>query len=240
MNGTEFEAVWFSHQFARHSADNDLCRELALLRALETQQQKKLSVLKPKNESLLEHTISYEQLAVDLTAILAQREPNTVVKKSLDFALLEDFDHLYRYANLLEIEQGIYAEKLVGRYTEIMPARPTIAHHRYLMDNIKPFVDFKTADLITKLGIGIITAAEQQTMNYYMNIINLYKTDIGRELYQEIGLVEEKDSLVKPIWEQCLTEEITHLHQAKDLLQKYENKLSMNILKQTAWIIALR
>ena len=26
MNGTEFEAVWFSHQFHRHTADNDLRR----------------------------------------------------------------------------------------------------------------------------------------------------------------------------------------------------------------------
>ena len=26
MNGTEFEANWFSHQFARHTDDNDLRR----------------------------------------------------------------------------------------------------------------------------------------------------------------------------------------------------------------------
>ena len=38
----------------------------------------------------------------------------------------------------------------------------------------------------------IITAAEQQTMNYYMNVVNLYPTDIGRRLYQEIGLIEEQ------------------------------------------------
>ena len=45
MNGTEFEAnVWFSHQFSRHaSGDNDLRRELALIRRSEQQQQKLLS-----------------------------------------------------------------------------------------------------------------------------------------------------------------------------------------------------
>ena len=32
MNGTEFEAVWFSHQFTRHCADNDLRRSLAMMR----------------------------------------------------------------------------------------------------------------------------------------------------------------------------------------------------------------
>jgi len=32
MNGTEFEANWFSHQFARHTVNNDLRRELAMSR----------------------------------------------------------------------------------------------------------------------------------------------------------------------------------------------------------------
>ncbi len=192
MNGTEFEANWFSHNFARHVTDNDLRRELALTRETEKQQQLKISLLKPKNETILEHTISYEQLAVDLTAEMAKRELDCYVKNSLDFALLEDFDHLYRYANLLEMEQGVYAEWLVGRYTEIMPARPTISHHRFPMDNVKRGIDSKTADVQTVLNTMIITAAEQQTMNYYMNVTNFANSDIGRRLYQEIALVEEE------------------------------------------------
>ena len=71
MNGTEFEATWFSHQFHRHCSDNSLRRQLSILRRAEQQQQKRLACLKPANESILEHTIGYEQLAVDLTAILA-------------------------------------------------------------------------------------------------------------------------------------------------------------------------
>ncbi|MBE5732264.1 MAG: hypothetical protein E7353_04425 [Clostridiales bacterium] len=192
MNGTEFEANWFSHNFARHVTNNDLRRELALSRAVEKQQQLKISLLKPCNESPLEHTIGYEQLAVDLTAELAKRETDCNVKKALDFALLEDFDHLYRYANLLEMEQGLQAERLVGRYTEIMPARPTLAHHRFPIDNVKRNIDAKTADKQTVLSTMIITAAEQQTMNYYMNITNLAPNDISRKLYEEIALVEEE------------------------------------------------
>ena len=107
MNGTEFEANWISHQLARHTCDNDLRREIALTRAVEKQQQIKGSLLKPKDESILEHTISYEQLAVDLTSELAKRELDCSVKTALDFAMLEDFGHLYRYANLLEMQQGI-------------------------------------------------------------------------------------------------------------------------------------
>ena len=45
MNGTEFEANWFSHQFSRHCDDNDLRREIALSRRVEQQQQKKIAVL---------------------------------------------------------------------------------------------------------------------------------------------------------------------------------------------------
>ncbi len=192
MNGTEFEANWFSHQFSRNCNNNELRRKLALSRRVEKQQQMKLANLKPINENILETTISYEQLAVDLTARLAQDEPDPNVRNALNFALLEDFDHLYRYSDLLDLEYGIQAENLVGRYTEIMPARPTISHHRHPNDTINHPIDNKVSSPLTKLHVNIITAAEQQTMNYYMNISGFYTSDIGRKLYQEIGLVEEE------------------------------------------------
>ena len=203
MNGTEFEANWFSHQLARHTSDNDLRREIALTREVEKQQQLKISLLKPMNESVLEHTIGYEQLAVDLTAELAKREEDCSVKRALDFALLEDFDHLYRYSDLLEMQERTDAEYLVGRYTEIMPGRPTIAHHRYPKDNVRKCINSKTASVQTVLNTMIITAAEQQTMNYYMNVTNFACSEIGRRLYEEIALVEEEhvthyESLMDP------------------------------------------
>ena len=262
MNGTEYESNWFSHQFARHCDNNDIKRELALSRYIEKQQQKKISTLRPINETILETTISYEQLAIDLTAFLAKREPDLNVKASLDFALLEDFDHLYRYSDLLEFEHGIHAEKLVGKYTEIMPGRPTISHHRHPYDNVKNHINAKNADHLTRLDVSIITAAEQQTMNYYMNIVGFYESDIGRKIYQEIGLVEEEhvtqyeslmdpnmtwlenllcheytecylyyscfnyetDNKIKKIWEQCFMQELSHLHKAARMLEKYEKK----------------
>lgn len=192
MNGTEFEAVWFGQQFHRHCDNNDLRRELAVSRRSEQQQQKRIACLKPINENILETTIAYEQLAVDLTAILAQREPDPYVVQTMNLALLEDFDHLYRYADLLEFEQGIHAERLVGSYTEIMPGRPTINEHRHPRDSVRRPCNFKKADPITKLNTAIITAAEQQTMNFYMNQCGFYTSDLGRRLYQEIGMIEEQ------------------------------------------------
>ena len=192
MNGTEYEAVWFSHQFHRHCENNDLRRELAVLRRVEQQQQKRIACLKPIDETLLETTIGYEQLAVDLTAILAQREPDPYAVQVMNLALLEDFDHLYRYANLLEMEHGIHAERLVGEYTEIMPGRPTIAEHRDPRDSVRRALCFKTSAPISRLNAAIITAAEQQTMNYYMNQCAFYESEQGRKLYQEIAMIEEQ------------------------------------------------
>ena len=192
MNGTEYEAVWSKHHFNRHCGDNDIRRAVGLIRNCEQQEQKLIANLKPADENVLETTIGYEQLAVDLTAILAQRQTNLFVKNALDFALLEDFDHLYRYANLLESDMGEHAEKYVGSYTEIMPGRPTVAHHRHPYDNIKKPISNMSADPITKCDVSIITAAEQQTMNYYMNLGAFYKHQKGREVYTEIAMVEEE------------------------------------------------
>ena len=263
MNGTEFEAQWFSRNFSRHCPDNDLRRELAMARRTEQQQQKRIACLKPRDETILEHTIAYEQLAVDLTARMAQMETDCDVRNTMNLALLEDFDHLYRYANLLGMEYDADAKKLVGCYTEIMPGRPTISEHRCPKDSINRYICNKKSPLLTQLHVNIITAAEQQTMNYYMNVAPLYcKSDLGRRLYQEIGMIEEQhvseyeslkdttvtwledlllheytecylyyscmqsecDPYIRCIWEECLTQEISHLHRAKDLLYKYEHK----------------
>lgn len=192
MNGTEFENVWFGHQLSRNIDNNDLRRQAALLRRSEQQQQKLLTHLKPGNETALEHTISYEQLAVDLTAHLAKRVGDANVKSALDFALLEDFDHLYRYADYLDMMCGEKAENLVGRYTEIMPGRPTISHHRHPFDDIRHAMKSQQPATIDLLAANVITAAEQQTMNYYMNTAALWPDEMGRRLYQEIGMVEEQ------------------------------------------------
>ena len=45
MNGTEFEANWFSHQFSRNCNNNDLRRCITLSRRVEKQQQMKLANL---------------------------------------------------------------------------------------------------------------------------------------------------------------------------------------------------
>lgn len=210
MNGTEFESTWFLHNFNRHCLNNDIRRAIAEVRRQEQQQQKRIASLKPIDETILETTIAYEQLAVDLTAELAQKEPNPIVKAQLDFALLEDFDHLYRYSNLLDMEEGAKGRELVGEYTEITPARPTISEHRHPNDDVRLYINNWQDSLSTRLHTAIITAAEQQTMNYYMNVGNLYHSELGRKLYTEIAMIEEQHvtgygSLMDPsaTWLEC-------------------------------------
>ncbi|GFO66141.1 hypothetical protein M1B72_05690 [Geomonas paludis] len=192
MNGVEVEGAIFSHQFHRNCPDMELKKQLALTRRVEQQQQKVINWLSPGDETPLETTIGYEQVAVDLTAFLAANVPDQYVKQVFDFGLLEDFDHLYRYANLLEMTQGIKAEKLVGKLTEITPGRPTIKEHRHPYDDLRKPMNRMQADPLTKLYVLTLLAGEQQTMNFYMNLGNTLQDQIGRGLYQEIGMIEEQ------------------------------------------------
>jgi len=89
------------------------------------------------------------------------------------------------------MDKGIDADMLVGKFTEIMPGRPTVAEHRFPVDELKPHMNGEKAKLYSKLVASTITAAEQQTMNYYMNIAQWYKNDLGRKLYAEIAMIEE-------------------------------------------------
>ncbi|MBW8089632.1 hypothetical protein IGW14_16815 [Streptomyces hygroscopicus subsp. hygroscopicus] len=215
MNGIEIEAVLFSHHMARHCPDQDVRRQLAQTRAVEAQQQKAVNWLLPGVASVLETTIAYEQVAVDLTAWVARMEPDPYLRQAYQFGLLEDFDHLYRYANLYEMIEHRKAEEIVQGLTEIMPGRPTKYHHRDPTDNVRDPYDRSRTDPLSKLHALNIMSAEQQTMNFYLNVGPQYMEPIARQLYQEIGLIEEEhvthyESLVDPgetWWEQLVNHE---------------------------------
>ncbi|CAM5558940.1 Ferritin-like domain-containing protein OS=Streptomyces rimosus subsp. rimosus (strain ATCC/ DSM 40260 / JCM 4667 / NRRL 2234) OX=1265868 GN=SRIM_013135 PE=4 SV=1 [Streptomyces rimosus subsp. rimosus] len=137
MNGIEVEAILFSHQLARHCPDMEIKQQLARTRYIEAQQQKAVNWLLPGVSSVLETTIAYEQVAVDLTAWVARMEPDPYLKQAYQFGVLEDFDHLYRYANLYEMIEHRKAESVVDGLTEVMPGRPTPLHHRDPVDNVR-------------------------------------------------------------------------------------------------------
>ncbi len=216
MNGIEVEGAIFKHQLARHCPDLEITKKVAMTRRIEQQQQKMVNWLIPGDETNLEVTLGFEQVAVDLTAWLAKTEPSELVKAALDYALLEDFDHLYRYANLYEMTEGKQAEDVIGSdLTEVFPGRPTVSEHQHPFDTIREHWDGSTADFLTKLHTLTIIAAEQQTMNLYMNIGNRPTEKIGRALYMEIAQIEEQhvshyESLADPTaswWERAVLHE---------------------------------
>jgi len=204
MNGIEVESVMFSHQFARHTDNPEILRALALSRRVDQQQQKVVNGLNPGDQTPLETTIGYEQVAVDLTAWLARHEADPMLRQALDFALLEDFDHLYRYADLYDLIDGKDAAALTQSLTEITPGRPTFAHHRHPHDELKGHYSTHTVDPLSRMHVMTIVAAEQQTMNFYMNHAAEYMEPIARGLYSEIAMVEEQhvshyESLLDPL-----------------------------------------
>ncbi|MEV5413754.1 hypothetical protein AB0K60_33620 [Thermopolyspora sp. NPDC052614] len=237
MNGIETEAVFFSHHFARHCPDTEMRQQLAKVRYVEAQQQRAVNWLLPGLASVLETTIAYEQVAVDLTAWVARMEPDPYLKQAYNFGVLEDFDHLYRYANLYEMIEHRQAEKIVDQLTEVMPGRPTYLHHRHPIDNVREPYDRSSASPISKLHALTIMSAEQQTMNFYMNVGPTYMEPIARQLYQEIGMVEEEhvthyESLVDPgesWWEMWLNHEYNECYMYHSFMQNESDSRVRNI-----------
>jgi len=202
MNGIELEASRFSHACARMNPPA-LQRLLADVRIVEQHQATLINWLIGPDHSPLEATIAYEQVAIDVTAGVAMREPDPYLAQVYRFGLLEDFDHLYRYSALLDRLEGKDANNILQSYTDILPARPTLDHHRAPQDNVRKPYDRKKAAPLSKLHALTIMAAEQQTHNFYMNIGPMYADPVARQLYAEIASVEEQhvtqyESIIDP------------------------------------------
>jgi hypothetical protein len=190
MNGIEAEAVRFGHACAR--MNGDLQAPLAQVRRREHHQQTLVNWLNPPDQSVLETTLGFEQVAIEITATLAQSEPDPYLKQVLDYGLLEDFDHMYRYAALMDRVEGRDANNILQCYTDILPGRPAVVEHRDPRDDLRRHYDKTTAQPISKLNALIITAAENQTHDYYMTVGPTYADPVGRQLYAEIASIEEQ------------------------------------------------
>lgn len=219
MNGIEVEAWNFKHAFARFSDDIEVKKFIAHTRRIEDMQQTTVNWLTPCDQSVLETTLGYEQVAVDLTAWLAQNEPDKYVKETFDFGLLEDFDHLYRYSQWAHMIHGIEPSDIVQGQTDVVLGRPTQNHHNDNSLRLRKHYDKNTAAPQTKVNILTLVSGEQQTHNYYAEHGMQYGNDILRETYAEICDVEEEhvsmyESLIDPtetMYEKLLLHEFTEV-----------------------------
>ncbi|HMN79290.1 MAG TPA: hypothetical protein PKA20_05095 [Burkholderiaceae bacterium] len=189
MNGVELDSLRIKQVMLR--MNGPLRIPIAQLMRAEQHQATMINWFIGADHSPLETTIGYEQTAIEVTASVAQLEPDPYLAQGYRFALLEDFDHLYRYSALLDRLEGKDANNITQGYTDIVPARPTRFHHRAPEHELlRPYA--ADAALATKLHALTLTGGEYQTHDYYMNIGPVFSDPIARQLYAEIASVESQ------------------------------------------------
>ena len=189
MNGVELDSLRTKQVALRSSAETRV--PLAQMLRIEQHQATTVNWLLGPDHSPLETTIGYEQTAIEVTASTAQLEPDPYLAQAYRYALLEDFDHLYRYSALLDRLEGKDANNITQGYTDIVPARETWFHHRAPEhDLLEPYG--ADAALATKLNALTLTGGEYQTHDYYMNIGPIFADPVARQLYAEIAAVESQ------------------------------------------------
>src|SRR5215203_2168304 len=229
MNGIETEALRFGHAAARRVGQLRL--PLAEIRRVEQHQATMVNWLLGADHSPLETTIAYEQVAIEVTAALARREPDPYLAQNYRFGLLEDFDHLYRYSALLDRLTGMDANNILQCYTDILPGRPTSLEHRAPIDNVRVPAKKSSAHILSKLHALTLTGSEHQTHDYYMNIGPTFADPLARQLYAEIASIEEQhvtqyESLLDPeqtVLEAWLLHEATEAYLYYGCAQQEQN-----------------
>jgi hypothetical protein len=189
QNGVELDALRLQQVLLRMNREARV--PIAQLTRVEQHQATAVNWMLSADHSPLETTIAYEQVAIEVTASVAQMEPDPYLAEGFRYALLEDFDHLYRYSALLDRLEGKDANNITQGYTDIVPGRPTLVHHRAPEnDLLEPYP--RDAQLATKLHAITLTAGEYQTHDYYMNIGPVFADPVARLLYAEIASVESQ------------------------------------------------
>lgn len=220
MNGVELDALRLKHIGAR--LHGDYRQSLAAIRRVEQHQATTVNWLLSADHSPIETTIAYEQVAIEVTAAVAQQEPDPYLAQVYRFGLLEDFDHLYRYSALLDRLEGKDANNILQGHTDIVPGRPTVDEHRAPADDLRHSFG-ADASLLSKLHATLITGSEYQTHDYYMNIGPSFADPVARQLYAEIASIEEQHvtqygSLLDP---QQTFLEMWLLHEATEVYAYY-------------------
>ncbi|TFW33063.1 hypothetical protein [Massilia horti] len=202
LGALEQEALRFSHLAARFNPALRL--PLAQVRRAEQHQATMVNWLLASDHSPLETTIAFEQTAIEVTAAVAQLEPDPYLAQVYRFGLLDDFDHLYRFSALLDRLEGKDANNILQSYSDILPGRPTLEHHRAPQDDLRNPYERNRASMLTKLHALTIVAAAARTHDYYMNIGPTFSDPLARQLYAEIASVKEQhvtqyESLLDPL-----------------------------------------
>src|SRR3954462_7395774 len=160
MNGQELDALRTKQVALRMNRQARV--QLAQLMRAEQHQATLINWLIGADHSPIETTIGYEQTAIEVTASVAQLEADAYLAQGYRYALLEDFDHLYRYTALLDRLEGKDANNITQGYTHSLPPRAPLFHPRAAEhDLLEPYGP--NAQLATKFHALTLTGGEYQT-----------------------------------------------------------------------------
>lgn len=195
MSAIETDAALFDDHLVRRCADPETARVLSQLYDVERRQRQTLKGLTPKPGPPLEAAIAHEQVAVDLTAWVARMEPDPALESTFRQALLEDFDHLYRLANLYEtsrrhqpVEHG--AEDLAAA----LPRHRAPAC-RPVLDG-RPLSRHRPTAALSGLHTLTLQVLELQITHFYVHVGLQHLNPRPRWFDEEFGFLAE-DHLVR-------------------------------------------
>jgi hypothetical protein len=228
INGVENEAVQFDLRAGRATEDPDVRGELAYLCDLEAQQHRVVGQLLPDADCVLEAAVEYEEANVDLDSWLARMEPDRRRQVVYEADALEDFDHVYRYAEVLDMVRRTRAERVIDEVEEVLPDRPAARGRRHRRDRGR---EPARATPLSRLHALTMLAAEQQVVDFYRNTDPEFVDPVSRPLYRAISGVEQEEARHhekllerrESLWEQLLTHEYNECYLYYSFLQQEED-----------------
>lgn len=215
LAAVEAATVRFSHVAA--CMDRSLQLPLAKVRRVDQHQRTLVNYLLPADLTPLEISLAHEQCGVETAAMITRHESDPALAQVFRFVLLEDMDHLYRFAALLQRLEGKDARRVLQHYTDAVPGRPTRVSHRAPEDELRSAYDTQRTTGLSKMNVRTLLACKDHTYQYYMTVGAMFADTMARQLYAEIASVEEQHltqytSLIDPretmfekwlLWEAC-------------------------------------
>jgi hypothetical protein len=198
ITAIEGESSRFLDACARNNPDLRLA--IGRVRRVERAQQTLTKLLLPANVTPIERAIIDAQLAIEVGAVLAQREPQPARATVYRYGVADDVDHLYRLAALYDRLEGKDANSLLQSYTDIRPGRPTSTQPRVAQDNLglpdpAPAMTPESS-LYAMTSLALAEATDETFLAYGP----LLADPVARALFVELGIlaaqgVERKISL---------------------------------------------
>lgn len=190
VQAMDAEAMRFSLACAR--ANPDLRLPLACVRRVEEHQRFLVGSLHPPDLSFAELTVAIAQASVEMIAAVAVGEPDPSLARVYRFAVLEELDHLYRFAALLDRIEGRDVNNLLQCQTDVVPGRPLDVQHTAPSDDLHVPYARGTAHPLSKLHVLFSSALAQHKHEHLVAVAPMSADPVRRQLYAEVASVEEQ------------------------------------------------